>query len=126
MSKLLRKVWTIQYQMWTHRNSFVHQGTTSNHIIEEEAVKKAVGEEFIIGRNGLTADYGSFFQGTREEWMEAKGEVKRQWLANIWAARDRLRHEQGLEPWYKDPVAFAFIRRFNKRKKRKRGKISTI
>ena len=51
MSQLIRKIWTLQHAMWTHRNSFMHKQGKSMHAFEEEAVDKTIREEFIIGRN---------------------------------------------------------------------------
>ena len=121
MSKILRKVWTLQHNMWVHRNSFVHKGKVSIHQREEDAIRRVVREEFIIGRNGLSAEYSQLFQGEREHLVNQNGNVLRQWLANVWAGRDRLRREQGLDPWHKNSLAMAFIKRFHKRQKRRMG-----
>ena len=120
MSQFIRKVWNIQHSMWLHRNSLVHKGGKSLHKHEEEAVERVIREEFIIGRNGLPQDYAGLFRGNVQRIVNADSATKVQWLYRVWSGRDRIRREQDIDPWYKDPLAATFIRRNHIRRKRKR------
>ena len=120
MSQLIRKLWNLQHAMWIHRNSFVHSDKKSLHQHEEEAVDRAIREEFIIGRNGLSGEYAGLFRGNVHRLLNGASSMKIQWIYRVWSGRDRLRNEQDLDPWYRDPLAASFIRRNKIRKKRKR------
>ena len=120
MSQFIRKVWTLQHSMWIHRNSLVHKGGRTMHKLEEEAVERVIREEFIIGRNNLTHEYADLFRGNVQQLLTADSATKVQWVYRVWADRDRIRLEQDLDPWYKDPLAGTFIRRNYIRRKRKR------
>ena len=90
------------------------------HQHEEEAVDQVIREEFIIGRSGLSMDYDGLFRGSVHRLLNGNTETKVQWIYRVWSGRDRLRLEQDLEPWFKNPLAAKFIRRNHTRRKRKR------
>ena len=106
--------------MWIHRNLFVHEAGKSMHRHEEEAVDRAIREEFIIGRNGLSIDYDGLFRGNVQRLLNGGTGTKVQWIYRVWSGRDCLRRELDLEPWFKNPLAATFIRRNQIRKKRRR------
>ena len=109
--------------MWIHRNSFVHKEGQSLHQVEEEAVSQGIQEEFIIGRNGLNQDYSGLFRGSVQQLLNSDSVTKVQWLFRVWNGRDRIRREQGLDPWFKHPLAASFIRRHQVRRKRRRNDV---
>ena len=119
LSQLVRKVWGVQKRMWDHRNSFVHKTKTSIHDKEVEAVTKAIERECRRGLDGLPGEFVGSFRGEVEKLVNSEDIVmKQQWLASIWYARDHLRFRQNLDPEERDPLAQAFITRFNLRRKR--------
>lgn len=120
MSRLLRRIWEVQYTLWEHRNSCVHKNGTSLHCQEEAAVNQAIREEFTIGRNGLSSEYEGLFRGSTERLIKGDTAARLQWLSSVWAGRDRLRKDQGLDPWRKNALASAFMVRHRARRKRKR------
>ena len=117
-SQFIRKVWNLQHDMWRDRNAVLHKDGKSLHQLEAEALDRVVQEEFIIGRNSLSFDYIGLFRQNLDMLLEEDTNFKMQWLYSVWAGRDRLSREQGLEPWYKDPLAAMFITRYHKRRKR--------
>ena len=106
--------------MWLHRNAYVHKKGVSIHLHERHALIKTIQEEFLIGRNELPAEYESLFQGRAKDITSKDDDYKMQWITSVWFARDRIRTAQGLELWYRNPAASAFIRRRQQRRKRKR------
>ena len=90
------------------------------HQQEEDAIDRAIRQEFIIGRSGLSMDYDGLFRGDVRRLLNGSTEMKVQWIYRVWSGRDRLRLEQNLDPWYKEPLAATFIRRNLVRRKRKR------
>ena len=92
------------------------------HTHEEEAVLQVIRQEFMIGRNSLPNEYAGLFRGDVERLLKADSATKVQWVYRVWTGRDRIRHEQDLEPWYKEPLAASFIRRHHIRRKRKRNR----
>ena len=122
MSRLIRQIWALHNQMWTEGNSHVHRKGKSIHQAELEAVDEAIRTEFIRGLDGLPVEFAKDFSGDVEEIIEGRNPVrKQQWLASIWYARDFMREAQGLDPVVKDPLAQAFITRFQVRRKRRRS-----
>ena len=120
MSKLLRKLWNLQHDMWVHRNKLIHKGTGSIHDYERQAVTQVVHYEFMIGRNGLGPAYLGLFQGSVHSLLKKDTTSLLLWLELVWLARDQLREEEGLDLWERDPVTAIFVQRSKIRKKRKR------
>ena len=120
VSQFICKIWILQHSLWVHRNSFVHKDGKSMHQHEEEAVDRVIREEFLFGRYGLPTDYEGLFRGNVHRILNGAALMKVQWLYRVWSGRDRLRREQDMDPWYKDPLAATFIRRHQVRRKRKR------
>ena len=120
MSKLLRKLWNLQHEMWVHRNKSIYKGTGSVHEYERQAVTQVVHYEFMIGRNRLGPTYLGLFQGSVHNLLKKDNTSLLLWLESVWLARDRLRDEEGLDPWDRDPVAATFVQRSKLRRKRKR------
>ena len=73
------------------------------------------------GRDGLSQEYVGLFRGTANSLVNKSPITKMRWLSNIWAGRDRLHTEEGLEPVMRDPLASLFIKRNQVRRKRQRG-----
>ena len=122
MSRLIRQIWALHKQMWIERNSHVHGDGKSIHQAEIEAVDKAIRMEFTTGLDGLPAEFLKGFSGSVEDIIDRRNPVrKQQWLASIWYARDFLREARGLDPISRDPLAQAFITRFQVRRKRRRS-----
>ena len=120
VSQFIRKIWMLQHALWIHRNSFVHKDGKSMHQHEEEAVDRVIREEFLFGRNGLPMEYDGLFRGNVHRILNGAATMKVQWLYRVWSGRDRIRREEDMEPWYKNPLAATFIRRHQVRRKRKR------
>ena len=120
VSQFMRKLWDLQHRMWIHRNSFVHDDKKSLHQHEEEAIDNSIREEFIIGRNGLDADYRGLFIGNVDRILNANSTTKVLWLHRVWTGRDRLRKQQDLDPWFRNPLASSYLRRNRVRRKRNR------
>ena len=106
--------------MWEHRNKFAHATPNSIHDYEAQAVRQAIHYEYLIGRNGLAPCYSGLFRGSVHTLVQKDSTSQLQWLDSVWKARDRLRHEEGLDLWDRDPVASAFVQRDRLRRKRKR------
>ena len=71
---------------------------------------------------GSPENFVGNFRAQVKDIVESNNLVwKQQWLSSIWFARDHLRHQQGLDLEDRDPLAQAFITRFNLRKKRRRA-----
>ena len=120
VSQFIRKVWQLQHSLWIHRNSYLHQDGKTMHQHEEEAVDQVIREEFLFGRNGLPREYDGLFRGNVQRLLDANASTKVQWIYRVWSGRDRIRREQDLDPWYRNPLAATFIRRNFVRKKRRR------
>ena len=111
VSRFIRKIWDLQHSMWLHRNSFVHDNNSKS-IHQQEASRiiiRVIREEFVRGRDGLSQDYAGLFRGTADSMVAKDSATRMRWLSHIWAGRDRLRFEEGLDPLIRDPLASTFI-----------------
>ena len=90
------------------------------HEAEAAAIDGAIHLEFQRGLDGLPGEFAGNFRGTEADILKSTNIIwKQQWLSSIWYARDYLRQKQGLVVEERDPLAQAFITRFNLRRKRK-------
>ena len=119
-SNLVRLLWDLQKKLWDHRNSILHASARTVHESELQAINAAVRWELLVGRNGLSSEYNRFFSVEIDRLIRTDALAKQQWLSTVWFARDRLRFEQGLTPWEKDPTAASFLKRARARRKRNR------
>ena len=90
------------------------------HQYELEAVDHCLQYEFMLGRDGLPENYASLFRGSTTTLLAKTTVNKLQWLHSIWEARDKLRRDEGLDPWTRDPIAASFLLRHKLRVKRQR------
>ena len=82
-SKVIRKLWDLQHSLWEHRNKFVHGSESSVHAYELEAVNQSLYYEFMIGRDGLSEQFSSLFQGSVDSLLGKDNISKLQWLHSV-------------------------------------------
>ena len=88
MTKLQRRIWEIAWQMWRHRNDFLHNDGTTIHFQESAATNREIRKEYDITGNGLPASYQYLFQGDIETLINCSIHTKQDWLRSVWVARD--------------------------------------
>ena len=63
----------------------------------------------MVSISNLDIEYQSLFIGRVQRILDHSTDMQCKWLTNVWAARDRVRLLNGLEEWYKDPLATTFL-----------------
>ena len=105
MSRFIRKLWDFQRSMWDHRNEWLHYEEQGLHGKEKEEINSAIRLEFAIGRNGSSMQHASLFTERMDSMLGKDTNSKLQWLSSTWEGRHMLRRKEGLDVWYKDPLA---------------------
>ena len=118
ISKLIRKLWDLQFSMWQHRYEYLHQSNKGLHEHEQNAIDSSIRQEHLIGRHGLSMEYQQLFHGDVNLLLKANWRTKLQWLDKVWAGRDRLRLQNGQTEWHKDPIAKGILLKEDKLRKR--------
>ena len=111
MTRLQRRIWEIAWQMWRHRNEFLHNDGTTIHFQETAAMNREIRNEYEIGGNDLPAKYQYLFHGDVEELIQRSIHLKQDWLRSVWVARD---HHTPALVGPRDGIAEGFYLRWKK------------
>lgn len=85
ISALIRKLWLIAWDLWEHRNGFLHDKDQSILISQLDA---QIAEQFEIGHTSLDVNTKSLFKQGLPFILKRPIDVKHQWLRRVCAARD--------------------------------------
>ena len=113
ISRFQRRIWHIPWQMWQHRNEFLHNEGKTIHFQETAAIHRAIRYEYRILRNGLPESYQHLFRDGVEDTIKHDIYTKQAWLRSVWVARDH--HTPTLMGYRRDKVAEAFYLRWKKK-----------
>lgn len=83
-SALIRKMWLIAWDLWEHRNGYLHDKETS---ILSQQVDADISEQFSLGLKQLDNPTKALFQGGLTKVLAKPLEVKQQWLRRVTEAR---------------------------------------
>jgi hypothetical protein len=85
ISALIRKMWLIAWDLWEHRNGYLHVKDSSILISQLDA---QIAEQFETGVTSLDSDTKSLFQQGLPFILTRPMDVKQQWLRRVRAARN--------------------------------------
>ena len=88
MSKVQRKIWHIAWEMWKHRNKFLHETNYSHHPQEIKEIDLEVEYEWNRNLDLLSPTYSTLFHGTLEDKLSKPHRMKLKWLVTLWALRE--------------------------------------
>ena len=88
-SKLIRKIWDLQHQLWDDRNDTLHGDGQTIHLEELNAINEEITKQWIAGSNHLPSCYRHLFQGEFRTLYQANIHHKQQWLTSVWLAREK-------------------------------------
>jgi hypothetical protein len=92
ISRVQRKIWMIAWEMWDHRNMFLHNKGASIHAYEMQALEGEINNEWNTGLDQLPQNYSHLFSGTVQDRMLDTVNNKLMWLISVWSARDNEIH----------------------------------
>ena len=111
ISRFQKRIWEIPWQMWQHRNEFLHNDGRTIHFQEIAAINCSIRTEYNMSWNGLPESYQHLFRGDIENLIEQNIHIKQAWLMSVWVARDhhtptqvgprRDRIAEGFYLWWK-------------------------
>jgi hypothetical protein len=92
ISRVQRKIWHIAWDLWEHRNNYLHNQGTTIHAYEMSALNSETQHEWQTGLDQLLPSYQYLFDGTIIKPLSDSINQKLMWLLSIWAARDNEIH----------------------------------
>jgi hypothetical protein len=87
LSALIQKLWLIAWDLWEHRNGFLHNKDQSILISQLDA---QIADQFKIGTSSLDSGTKSLFKQGLPSILERPLDVKQQWLRRVCAARNNV------------------------------------
>jgi hypothetical protein len=86
LSSLIRKQWQIAWDLWEHRNGYLH--SKDENLISIE-VNKKLEEEFRLGPPRLQTNTKALFAGGLAALESKPLEIRQQWIRRIQVAREK-------------------------------------
>ena len=88
LSKVQRRIWRIAWEMWMHRNNYLHGDLSSLPEVEQKAINEEIVNEWNIGISTLADRHRHLFRGSLTDLLSRSYHNKRIWLASLWVARE--------------------------------------
>jgi hypothetical protein len=86
LSALIRKMWQIAWDLWEHRNGYLHN--KEDNLISQE-LNKRLEQEFNKGTKLLRKSTRALFSGGLAALQRKPLEIRQQWLRRVTLARER-------------------------------------
>ena len=90
LASVQRKIWKIAWDIWEHRNKFLHETNHSYHPTEKRAIDKEIAHEWEKQLDGLPRQYLTLFHGTLQQKHAKSHTAKLKWLTTIWTLREMV------------------------------------
>ena len=85
-----RQIWRIAWDMWSHRNDFLHNILHSIHPQDTINIDSELRYELDKGLDTLPNEYNQLFNGRLDLKMKMRSRLKIEWLFNVWSARENM------------------------------------
>ena len=86
-SAIIKKLWDIAWDLWEHRNGFLHKEKQTAQQLAQ--VEKDVRQEFHLGSSRLAPRDQPLFSKSLEEMLESSYDLQKAWVMLVQAARQR-------------------------------------
>ena len=94
-SGLIHRLWLLLRDLWEHRNAILHDDTPVALQRATIQLNQSVSGQYNLGLNGLSpSHFRSYFSRPLVDILNFTVSYKRNWLANLLAARDHLESRQ--------------------------------
>jgi hypothetical protein len=84
---IIRKLWQIAWDMWEHRNGYLHARNTGLH---SQYINKVITSEFQLGWAMLDRETRALFHPGLASTISKPIEVREQWIKRVQAARQKM------------------------------------
>jgi hypothetical protein len=88
ISRVQRRIWMIAWNLWEHRNRFLHNEGRTIHSFETKALDKEIQSEWETGLGQLDPSYNYLFNGNLHTCLNDTIHKKLMWIISVWSARD--------------------------------------
>jgi hypothetical protein len=86
LSAIIRKLWQIAWDLWEHRNGYLHQ--TENNLWSQQ-LDREIANQFALGCKDLDAKTRCLFQKGEQHIRSRPLDIKKQWVKRIQMAREQ-------------------------------------
>jgi hypothetical protein len=83
-----QRIWLIAWNMWEHRNNYLHNDGRTIHSFDTKALNEEIKEEWTLGLDQLDPSYSHLFNGHLNERIEDTTSNKLMWVSSVWSAQD--------------------------------------
>jgi len=96
VAELIKKLWSVSWDMWAHHNGILHQSTMARQDILEKHVNDQICDIYDCGSQALPRDAIGFLRKLKDQVLQLPLTTKQQWLESVQIAISRKkRHEYG-------------------------------
>jgi hypothetical protein len=81
---LIRKLWQVAWDLWEHRNGFLHEA--DNNLVDQQ-VNEAIKTQFNLGYQDLDKQSQVLFSGGLKGMVNKPLDIRQQWLQRVQVAR---------------------------------------
>jgi hypothetical protein len=92
---LIRKLWQVAWDLWEHRNGFLHE--SEDNLISNQT-NNEIQEQFRAGCHELDRQSQALFARGADSILRKPLEVRQQWLRRVKVARSRTQTQGGFAP----------------------------
>jgi hypothetical protein len=92
ISALIRKMWQVAWDLWEHRNGYLHEA--ENNLISQQ-VNRDIELQYQLGYNTLDRETRMLFRSDVRTVVQRPLEIRQQWLRRVQAARIKSHNGQG-------------------------------
>jgi predicted RNA-binding Zn-ribbon protein involved in translation (DUF1610 family) len=86
-SVLIRKLWQVAWDLWEHRNGYLH--ANENSILTRQ-LDEEIAHQFGLGTRGLDNNTKALFLKGAQDVQRKPVEIKQQWVRRVTAAREMM------------------------------------
>jgi hypothetical protein len=86
-SALIRKLWQVAWDLWEHRNGYLHAKEIS---ILTRQLDETIAHQFELGTKGLDNNTKALFSKGLKDVQQKPVEIKQQWVRRVVAAREMM------------------------------------
>jgi len=89
VAELIKKLWSVSWDMWAHCNGILHQSTTTHQDILEKHVNDQICAIYDGGSQALPRDVIGFIWKLKDQVLQLPLTTKQQWLKSVQIAVSR-------------------------------------
>jgi hypothetical protein len=97
MVAVIKKLWDVAWDLWEHRNGFLHDAEYQETLYNMANVNAEIRFQFERGCEKLPQRVRYLFEGNLSELLTTSVQHRHKWLATVTAAREMADERQALQ-----------------------------